>query len=374
MSDMLINAHDARLSILGYQPEVKRIYWSALPNKLPTYGQTLDLSGCEIKAIYADGSEAVVTDYCTFSPDTGYTVPNAKTLTVTATYTARSGKAYEADEVLPICSLDHIKIIIPRSVPENIKERCLQYHGDSAPTISEYAQAFGFSGVYVAAYWSQGGEIVRITRLNTDDALSSSCCFYGPNLYTPCIELRVTTTNSATFDRYYAPTDHESVTYSHAFSLSASYTLYGQTYTDTAYLSADICTCYEMTNPPTSYSGTETVRIDGRDPSQWKLIYSETGDQPLSLLYPYLGEDVAAGGPAGPILFIPPGQSYIQRVPDPRFSSRYCFALDVTLTNNASGIFFKDRDYIPQTHTTNPQVKVEFSCSGGAVSWTFTPR
>ena len=373
MSQITIDARDARLAVLGYQPEIKRIYWSALPSTLPTYGETLDLSGCEITAIYADGSESVVTPYCTFSPDTGYTVPDANTLTVTATYTARSGKVCEADETLSICALDHIKIIIPRSVPDDIKERCLQYHGDSTPTMSDYARAFGFSDVYVAAYWSQGGEIVRITRLDTDSVLSSSCCFC--NLYgLSCIEFRVTTTNSAIFDRYYTPTEYRRVLCSNAFKLEASYTLNGQTYTDTAYLSADICIGYEMTNPPTSYSGTETVRIDGRDPNQWKLIYRKTGEQPLSLLYPYLGEDVVVGGPEGVILFIPTGELYIQRVPDPRLSSQYCLALDVTLEDDASGTFYKQKDTYPQMHTTNPQVKVEFSCSGGAVSWTFTPQ
>lgn len=46
-----IKARDARLSILGYQPEVKSIYWSHLPTNLPSYGQPLDLTGSEITAV-----------------------------------------------------------------------------------------------------------------------------------------------------------------------------------------------------------------------------------------------------------------------------------------------------------------------------------
>lgn len=372
MSQITIDARDARLAVLGYQPEIKRIYWSALPSTLPTYGETLDLSGCEITAIYADGSESVVTPYCTFSPDTGYTVPNANTLTVTATYTARSGKVCEADETLPICALDHIKIIIPRSVPDDIKEQCQQYHGNT-PTMSDYARAFGFSDVYVAAYWSQGGEIVRITRLDTDSVLSSSCCSYDANEYIPTVSFIVANTYSAIFDRYYTPTEYRHVLCSHAFKLQASYTLNGQTYTDAAYLSADICIGYELRNPPLAYSGTQTVTLDSRDTSQWKLIYSETGDQPLELMSPYLGEEYQSTA-CGPHFFITPyPQTYVERIADDVFQvAPSCLALTITLEDGAEGTFNKPQQVEPIS--ISDKVDIKFKCDNGAVTWTYTPH
>ena len=390
MSDMLINAHDARLSILGYQPEVKRIYWSALPNKLPTYGQTLDLSGCEIKAIYADGSEAVVTQYCTFSPDTGYTVPNAKTLTVTATYTARSGKAYEADEVLPICDLDHIKIIVPHSVPENIRERQIAWEGEE-PTMSEIARIFGFGDVYVAAYWSQGGEIVRITRLDTDSVLSSDWYndrhFFGyyppyrswngmefsPYLMGATLCACAIQRSSVTFDRYYSIDEHESVTYSYGYRLQASYELYGRTFTDTAYLSADVLLGFESSNLPDSYSGTETVTISTRDPNTWQLVFSESGLLPLSTYYAYLDSDYLRRGPWG---FTPSPYTYVQSVPYPWFGEGRGYEFSITLTDGASGWV----GFLPYNEEENPtniplffsNCKASFSCNDGLVAWTFT--
>ena len=357
MSDMRINALDARLSIIGYQPEVKRIYWSALPNTLPTFGQTLDLTGCEIKAIYADGSEAVVTDFCTFSPDTGYLVPNEQTLTVTATYTARSGKVCEADEVLPICALDHIKIIIPRTVTENIKEQAATC-GSSTPTTRQYAQAFGFADVYVAAYWRQGADIVRVTKLDIDSVLSSGNFGHGANyawgggLLGYSMDIRSPSSN-ITFNRFYTPEESESVTYSYAFKLDASYTLSGHTFTDTAYLSSDKWVISEMISPPTTYTGVETFRIQSNDPNQWQLIYSETGVQPLSTIFNYLND-------SGPDLYIPTGQSYVQAVHST--GTNRANIIDATLEDGAEGEL--RQNFIPR-------FKVKFSCSAGVVTWTY---
>ena len=391
MSDMLINAHDARLSILGYQPEVKRIYWSALPNKLPTYGQTLDLSGCEIKAIYADGSEAVVTDFCTFSPDTGYPVPDENTLTVTATYTARSGKVCEADEVLPICDLDHIKIIVPHSVPENIRERQIAWEGE-APTMSKIAQAFGFGDVYVAAYWSQGGEIVGVTKLDTDSVLNSDrpnsqADFgyypayriwdgqeYSPYLMGDTLVACVRENHqSRTFDRYYDPINHESVTYPHAYRLQASYELYGRTFTDTAYLSADVLLGFESSALPDSYSGTETFTISSRDPNIWQLVFSESGLLPLSSYYAYLDSDYLRRGPYG---FTPSPYTYIQSVPYPTFGTGWGYEMELTLTDGASGWVsiepYNEQEAPQEAPLIMPAVKYSYSCDGGQITWTFT--
>ena len=357
MSQITIEARDARLAILGYQPEVSRIYWSAIPDQLPVYGQTLDLSGCEIKAIYADGSEAVVTDYCSFSPDTGEAVPNANTLTVTATYTARSGKVCEADETLPIVALDHIKIIIPRTVTENIKEQATTC-GSSIPTPRQYAQAFGFAEVYVAAYWRQGADIVRVTKLDTDSVLSSgnfghgATYAWGGGLLGYSMDIMSPSSN-ITFTRFYTPEESESVTYSYAFKLDASYSLSGQTFTDTAYLSSDKWVISEMISPPTTYTGAETFRIISNDPNQWQLIYSETGAQPLSTIFKYLDD-------AGPDLYIPTGQSYVQAVHST--GTNRANIIDATLEDGAEGelrqIFI-------------PRFKAKFSCNAGVVTWTY---
>ena len=365
MSQITINANNARLSVLGYQPEVSRIYWSALPEQLPTYGDALDRTGCEITAVYADGSEAVVTPYCTFYPDTGYTVPNEDTLTVTATYTARSGKVCEADEVLPIVTLDHIRIIIPRTTAELIKEQRREWNG-AEPSISGYAQAFGFGGVYVAAYWSRGGEIVRVTKLDTDAVLSSpNVSYYDFPAFMPGPEIMLRRDypgGGATFDRYYTPTEHESVTYSQVFELNASYTFKGQTFTDTGYLSADYFVRMELSDPPLEYSGTEALNLSVYNDDDFVLVYTEAGRQPLSTLYTYLPNNMVR-----PWLWAT--SANVAGIDPPPGGGRRDFkVVELTLTNNASGwIRLIDSQFGAAENT-----RIDFSCNNGAVSWSYS--
>lgn len=369
MSNLLIDIADARLSIMGYQPEVKRIYWSALPGKLPTFGETLDLTGCEIKAIYADGSEAVVTDYCTFSPDTGYTVPNERTLTVTATYTARSGKVCEADEVLPICTLDHIKIIIPHSVPENIKVKHIKWSFDEPPTPHEYAEQFGFDDIYVAAYWMRDGELVQVTRLSLDEALfvndvmhNSSFLYYYSGEYVAEMSSSALFFDSQTYTRFYTPFDSEEIEYRYAIRLVAKITYSGQTYTDKAYLTADAPVAIEMKDPQMSYTGTEYFTLDGRDSSDWKLIYSESGEQPMEFYYPYINDhDPLVGLNQGPTMSVAPGSKIYTEKIDTIFQDQ-CWGVKVRLTDNASDKFSVGQHDLLTI--------IEFNCSAGAVSWT----
>ena len=364
MSQLTIEPGNARLAVLGYQPEVSRIYWSALPSILPEYGDTLDLSGCEIKAVYADGSETVVTDYCTFTPDTGEAVPNADTLTVTATYTARSGKACQADATLPIVTLDHIKIIIPRTTAELIKEQRREWNGVE-PSISGYAQAFGFGGVYVAAYWSRGGEIVRVTKLDTDEVLSSpNVSYLDFPAFMPGPDIKLWRKNSgggATFERYYTPTEHEEVTYSQVFELGASYTHKGQTYTDTGYLSADYYVRAELNDPPLEYTGTETLTLSVYNGDDIALIYTSAGKQPLSTLFTYLDDNMYQ-----PWLWV--NSANVAGIDPPPGGGRYSFkTIEITLANNASG-WTRFMGFSGDAWNTI----INFSCNNGAVSWTYS--
>ena len=357
-----INAKDGRLSIIGYQPEVKRIYWSALPNTLPTFGQTLDLTGCEIKAIYADGSEAVVTDFCTFSPDTGYLVPNEQTLTVTATYTARSGKVCEADEVLPICTIDHIKIIIPHSVPENIKDRQFKW-SSGTPTFSDYAEAFGFKDVYVAAYWVRNSELVQVTRLNNDEVLGGNFWYYaGDEGVGPMIQSRSYFYNGATYERFYTPLDSEEVEYQYAHKLTATFTYSGETYTDKAYLTADGFIGFTLLDAPSSYTGTEYLTLSARSSTDWNLIYSESGEQPMSLFYPYI-DDLEYYDRGTRISIHVSSHTYVEVVD--RIYGDQGYGVKATLTDNATDKF------VMGTSATYPQTTVTFDCSAGTVDWTY---
>ena len=378
MSQITISENDARLSVIGYQPEVSRIYWSALPTALPVYGQTLDLSGAEITAVYADGSETVVTDYCTFTPDTGEAVPNADTLTITATYTARSGKACQADTTLPIVTLDHIKIIVPRTVPDYIKEQGAA--GGENPTFTDYANAFGFGSVYVAAYWSRGGEIVRVTKLDTDSVLSSPNVYWGdwshiaslvdpmpgPDLFLA----RYSGGSSASYDRYYTPTEHEEVSYSQVFTLNASYEFAGDTYTDTAYLSADYLVGERLADPPLEYTDSETLTLRIQDPDDIALEYTHSGQQPLSAMYPYLSATKD---------YIYPGWliAYPYGSVEPAGPSAHgalnasCWSALLTFTNNASGWLRFIDHRLSGSGLYRPNTIIKFTCSDGAISWEY---
>ena len=259
MSQITIDARDARLAILGYQPEVTRIYWSALPEKLPTYGQTLDLSGCEITAIYVDGSEAVVTPYCTFSPDTGATVPNAKTMTITATYTARSGKVCEADETLPVCVPSYIKIIVPDTVGI-IRERAIIKARSEPLGWSVYSPFFGFEDVYACLYWTRDSEVVAITRVPATFSTSSGFYAFGDGVTYQGVGLGHDLT-AQTYERYFTPTRAEEVTADYACQIKATYSIYGLTFNASAYLESDIIDGVRLHGVPTTYSGTASVTI-----------------------------------------------------------------------------------------------------------------
>lgn len=274
MSDMLINAHDARLSIIGYQPEAVKIYWSALPSRLPVYGETLDLSGCEIKAVYADGSEAVVTEYCTFTPTTGLLIPDENSLTVTATYTARSGKALQADEVLPIVEAAYIRIILPRSTPTPKERIGIKYEGDDAR--EALLEAMGVHPE-VWLFWTQGGELAKATKLDVKalPSLIPEAVWVdtdGVDNYVGVNHRRLG--KNVTTTRYYSPTDTEELTVATGLRLSAQYTIYGNTLTASAYLELDGVSSFAVYNPPTTYDHTYALGLSMNDV---RVIY-ESGD------------------------------------------------------------------------------------------------
>ena len=94
---------DGRLSAWGKYSDVKWIYWRKLPKNLPKTGGVLDLTGSIIEAEFDDGTTATVTEYCTFSPADGTSIPaDATNINVTAFYPARNGKTYESPVELPI--------------------------------------------------------------------------------------------------------------------------------------------------------------------------------------------------------------------------------------------------------------------------------
>ena len=270
MSKISIRAQDARLSVLGYQPEAVKIYWSALPTHLPVYGETLDLNGAEIKAVYADGSEAVVTEYCTFYPNTGRVIPNESSITVTATYTARSGKALQADEILPIVVADYIRIILPRDTPVP-KERIgiRYYEGDARDALLEAM------GVHpeVWLFWTQGGEVVKATKL---DVKARPLYFWedrdGLKRYVGVAHRRLV--HSVNTTRYYSPTETEERTVATGLVLAASYTIYGNTLTTSTPLEIDGFSSFAVHNPPISYEHPYTAELTM---GSVRVIY-ESGD------------------------------------------------------------------------------------------------
>lgn len=270
MSKISIRAQDARLSVLGYQPEAVKIYWSALPTHLPVYGETLDLTGAEIKAVYADGSEAVVTEYCTFYPNTGRVIPNESSITVTATYTARSGKALQADEILPIVVPAYIRIIIPRDTPL-AKERIgiRYYEGDARDALLESM------GVHpeVWLFWTQGGEVVKATKL---DVKARPYYFWqdrdGLKRYVGVFHRGLV--RNVTTTRYYSPTETEERTVATGMILAAEYTIYGNTLTTSTPLEIDGFSSFAVHNPPISYEQPYTAELTM---DSVRVIY-ESGD------------------------------------------------------------------------------------------------
>lgn len=287
MSKMTINAQDGRLTVMGYQPEVIRIYWSAWPTNMPVQGERFYYDGCEITAVYADGSEAVVTNYCTFSPASGSMVTEDTSVTVTATYTAKSGTAFQAEESMPITSLDHIKIILPHSYGV-MKAKKIATSSYIIPNPSDFANIFGLSDIYIAAYWKKDDRIVRITDVplsHADAGLSPGfSSFYGSSRETgPYVSSGVSDTD-ITFDRYTDYSEFSSVNYDYATALLARY----KGCTDTAYFEADPFERYDSSSLPSSYSSGGRLIVYANDTNFLKLKYMKSGLQPLSLKYPYL--------------------------------------------------------------------------------------
>lgn len=337
MSQITIDARDARLAILGYQPEVTRIYWSALPEKLPTYGQTLDLSGCEITAIYVDGSEAVVTPYCTFSPDTGVTVPNAKTMTVTATYTARSGKVCEADETLPICVPSYLRIIVPHTV-DVIKERSIVRPTSEPMNWGVYSKFFGFEDVYACLYWERDSQVVAITKVPaTFDKGSGMRGIVTAGYHGIGIEHGI---SSQTYDRYFTPTLIEEVYADYAFQINANYSLYGMTFSASAYLAADIVDSMKVTKVPTSYTEDKTVTLTNQ--SNVRIFY-KSGDAELCS-------------------FTELGAGFYNSFDSPPYSN----SKSITIGEGRSGSFKIAFETLPSGRVTT---SVSFDCQDGAVTW-----
>lgn len=338
MSQITIDARDARLAILGYQPEVTRIYWSALPEKLPTYGQTLDLSGCEITAIYVDGSEAVVTRYCTFSPDTGATVPNAKTMTVTATYTARSGKVCEADETLPICVPSYIKIIVPDTVGI-IKERAIVKPIADPLGWDAYSAFFGFDDVYACLYWTRDSEVVAITKVLATFNASTGFSF-GASATVHSVTLGHDL-SAQTYERYFTPTRVEEETADYACQITATYTLYGLTFNASAYIMADIIDGMRLYRVPTTYSSDETVALTVIN--NVRILYKSGDVEPCSFTQKDAG------------------------FYNDNYSPPYYDTHNILIGNNRSGSV----PIAVETHSPS-QLKVDatFNCEDGEITWT----
>jgi hypothetical protein len=160
-----INSGDARLSVFGYQPEIDHIYWKKAP-RIHTYlsGMTdyLDLSDVEIRAVYADGTESDVTQFCTFDPPAGTTIPDAPTIPVTATYESKNEVLCQAVCNVYIARCTGIRIIIPDS--SNLL-RCRTFWvrkydpeaGKIVNTGIDIVDALGLGDVYLVADMSANG-------------------------------------------------------------------------------------------------------------------------------------------------------------------------------------------------------------------------
>lgn len=195
-----VKSGDARLSVFGYQPEIDHIYWKKGPrihHYMPGHPDYLDLSDIEIMAVYADGTETDVTEWCTFDPPAGTPIPEASTLPVTAIYTAKSGSVVRADDEVSgggnevVCQAVYnvriaratasgLRIIIPNSVG---KLRCrsfweAKYDPDAeqvVPTGVDIIEALGLGDVYMMMDLTVDNTVVEsipLTRSDLDVAFS----------------------------------------------------------------------------------------------------------------------------------------------------------------------------------------------------------
>ena len=238
----------------------------------------------------------------------------------------------------------------------------------------DYAEMFGFKDVYIAAYWMRNNELVQVTRLDLNEALfvndvmnNSSALYYyagsyyegqmidGPLMYSGALFY-----DGQTYTRFYTPLDSEEVEYQYAICLVAKFTYSGQTYTDKAYLTADAPVAIEMRDPQMSYIDTEYFTLDGRVSTDWNLIYSESGEQPLTMRFPYINEYPEMD--KGHSMSVAPGsQTYVQKIGT--IFSDQCWGVKVRLTDNASDKFSIGQSSI--------RTIIEFNCTTGAVSWSY---
>lgn len=341
---LTIKARDARLSILGYQPEVKSIYWSHLPTNLPTYGQNLDLTGSEITAVYVNGEEAVVTPYCTFLPADGAEVPNEPTMTVTATYTARSGKIVKADALLPIAIPSFLRIVVPLDV-QPAKESGFYEEESNVQTNIYWKNWYGWQDVKTYLFWTRLDEVVRITEVEPTYSLESGAYYEVFSAAWSGFGLRHVI-NEVTYDSYHTPTSYHEVT-CNAVKIIADYTIYGVDLQGETYLEVDYIDHLELYDEPktcptdvqTSFTldlmNIKTVFLSNDYIIGWK--------RPHQFDYPwYDTRDIGSTGDTETITI-------------GRQSSGYATLLQPTA--DASGV-------------TSRKWKYDYACADGRVTWT----
>lgn len=336
-----INARDARLSILGYQPEVKSIYWSHLPTNLPTYGQPLDLTGSEITAVYVNGEEAVVTEYCTFSPDQGAVVPNEPTMTVTAVYTARSGKIVKADALLPIANPSFIRVVVPLEVRPT-KPWSFFTRLAGVDTGIDWLEAWGWSEIKTYLFWTRLDEVVKIQEVEPVYTRPRDYFYVGGIGYDPpnTIAIGILDAEDATYNQYYTPTQFREVTNGRAIKIHAEYEIYGITLVDEPYLEIDEVDRIELIDAPTSC------------PEDSTTTYTLTGANTRT---------VFKGGDRIDNWHLPYQNNYPRYQP----GAGYYDALDITIGRDYDSTFsliFPS----PGTPVINDY---SYSCSNGRVTW-----
>lgn len=110
------------------------------PNKVKyKIGESLDYTGIVVTATYSDNSTAVVTNSCTYSPQSGTTVTKYTSMSVTVSYTENGVRVTDTVE-LELVTMEGIEITTPPT-----QTKC--YKGTDNPPIT---------GMVVTANWSDG--------------------------------------------------------------------------------------------------------------------------------------------------------------------------------------------------------------------------
>lgn len=187
-----VNSGDARLSVFGYQPEIDHIYWAKGPrihHYMPGHPDYLDLSDIEIRAVYADGTEADVTEWCTFDPPAGTPIPDNSTLPVTAFYTAKIGTTVSADDGVTCAATYNVRIaratasglriIIPNSVGKVRAKSFWEAKYDPGseevvPTHVDIVEALGMGDVYAMMDLTVDNTVVESIRLSRSDLIDGT--------------------------------------------------------------------------------------------------------------------------------------------------------------------------------------------------------